>query len=144
MEDKKATVGKPVGAKEQEFVSEIKAGERVPIVEVGEPKELPEEVEGWLERVERGDVTQPQPVVHRGRTIVSPAAPQQVSVTLPLTEDEVKKGLHHKLFESIRWMAEWCVRIAKKYHGKVAYTLRKNEPFDKLRNEEPSDDTQDT
>jgi galactose-1-phosphate uridylyltransferase len=116
--------GKPSGAKEQEPVSPVGASERVPIVEMREPKELPEEVEGWLERVEREDVEQPRAVVHKGKTIVSPSAPQDVSVTLPLTEEEVKQGLHHKLVESVRWMAEWCARIVKKYHGRIAYKIR--------------------
>lgn len=41
--------------------------------------------------------------------------------TLPLSEAQVQEGLHHKVWESIRWLAEWCVRQAKKLHGKVMY-----------------------
>ncbi len=40
---------------------------------------------------------------------------------LPLTEAQVQEGLHHKVWESIRWLAEWCVRQAKMLHGKVMY-----------------------
>lgn len=38
------------------------------------------------------------------------------TITLSLTEEEIKKGLHHKIVDSIRWLAEWCVKIAKAAH----------------------------
>lgn len=41
--------------------------------------------------------------------------------TLPLTEAQVQEGLHHKVWESIRWLAEWCMRQAKMLHGKIKY-----------------------
>lgn len=117
------TAARPAGAKEEELVSEVGVPERVPIVEMREPRELPEEVAGWLERTERDDVAEPQPIVHEGRTVVGPAAPQDVEVTLPLTEEEMKKGLHHKIVESITWLARWCKRLFDKYKGKVAFKL---------------------
>ncbi len=42
-------------------------------------------------------------------------------VELPLSEAQVQEGLHHKVWESIRWLAEWCVRQVKVLHGKVKY-----------------------
>lgn len=115
-------VGRPAAAKEAEFVGGgLQISENIPIVEVREQGELPVEVEGWVERVEQDDVKDFEPIVHDGQTILSTSAPQQVDITLPISEDEAKKGLHHKVFESVRWMAEWCVRLVKKYHGKVAY-----------------------
>lgn len=122
--------GVPAGAKEQEVVGQVGDSELVPIVELHEPRELPEEVAGWLERVERDDIPEPATIVHEGKPIVSPVAPNQAQVTLPLTADDLKKGLHQKLIESFRWLAEWCWRLIKKYHGKVAYKLGRNEPFD--------------
>jgi hypothetical protein len=86
-----------------------------------EPGELPVEVEGWLERAERDDVAEPAAVVHKGQTVVSPATPQQVSVTLPLDKEGLEMGITQKVAESIRWLAEWSVRIIKKFHGKVRY-----------------------
>jgi len=106
---------RPTVAKEQEVVGGVSPTETHPIVEVGMPKEIPEEVEGWLERVEKDEVAEPPVIVHEGKPLVSPAAPQAVNVTLPLDDTGIKKGLHHKLFESIRWLAEWCIRMAKKY-----------------------------
>ena len=112
--------GKPAGAKEGEFVGVKKASEeQVPIMEIKEPGEFPPEVEGWLERVGQDTVPEPETIVHQGKTILSPAAPQDVSVSLPLDEGKIQKGLHQKIFESIRWLAVWCVRLVKKYRGKT-------------------------
>lgn len=115
--------GRPAGAKEAELVPPSGPVEGAPPTEVRELGELPPEIAGWLERVERDDVAEPPTVVHQGKTVVSPAAPTQAQVTLPLTSDDLKKGLHRKILESIRWLAEWCLRLVKKYHGKVAYKL---------------------
>jgi hypothetical protein len=100
-------------------VSGVGVSEQVPIVESREPRELPEEVAGWLERVERDEIAEPKPVVHEGKTVVAPATPADIEVTLPLTEEETKKGLHHKIVDSVRWLAQWCLRLIDT--GKAAY-----------------------
>lgn len=117
-------VGRPAVAKEKEFVSGVGVAERVPIVERREPRELSEEVQGWLERVEHDDIAEPKPIVHEGKTVVSPAAPLDVKVTLPLTEEGMKEGLQNKIVDSIRWLAQWCKRLFDKYQGKVAFKIR--------------------
>lgn len=90
--------------------------------EIKELGEVPIEVEGWMERVERGeDVHLAQPVTHQGKTLVKSAKPQDTQVVLPLTEEEVEKGLHVKVFRSLRWLAVWCVRLVKKLPEKVIY-----------------------
>lgn len=38
------------------------------------------------------------------------------SIVLPLTEDQINKGLHAKIWESILWLATWCLKIAKEAH----------------------------
>ncbi len=37
-------------------------------------------------------------------------------VVLPLTESEIKKGLHVSVWYSIRWLSEWCVKQLKEAH----------------------------
>lgn len=92
------------------------------------------EVEGYIEKIEKQAETkppsgaQPSPV-----TTASPAddaakkvmamAPklQKQTITLPLDEDGVKRGLHHKVMDAIRWLAEWSVYMIKKYPGRVFY-----------------------
>ena len=98
--------------------------EKIPIVERVIPKEVGPEVKDWLTKVETGaEIQLPQPVTddNTGQAIVSPATPQQVAVTLPLTEEEISLGLGYKVIDSIRWLAEWCLRLVKITHGKIFY-----------------------
>ncbi len=50
-----------------------------------------------------------QPVVHQG-------ASGTKTVALPISDDQVVKGLHANIASSLRWLAEWCVRQLKKGH----------------------------
>ena len=101
------------------------------------PEEQAEEaVEGYIERVEKkpeiaadvqqwvkpgsGSVTLPQ-VNDFGQMVQQQAQQQQKPITLPLTQDELKDGLHHKIIDSVRWLAEWSIRMIKRYPGRVFY-----------------------
>lgn len=75
----------------------------------GEKKEL----EGYLERVERQPGSTPVQDDKTGQAILTPSQ-SQTAVMLPLTDAQIKQGLHHKIGDAIRWLAEWCVRMAKK------------------------------
>lgn len=63
----------------------------------------------------------------------TPLSSQQVSsVVLPLSDDQVIRGLHMQVYSAIRWLAEWCVRQLKKthiaiktVHGKIVRTTIK-------------------
>lgn len=117
----------PVGgfAKEQGQVSErVDQAESSPLVETREPEKLPEEVEGWLEKLERGeDIKLPQPVVSQGQTVVTAAEPDvtEDKLVLPMTEESMQKGLTMRLVESARWLAVWCARIIKKFPGGAVF-----------------------
>jgi len=112
--------GVPAGAKE-------KGGgvqERTPMTEYTRKVDLEPEVEGWLEKLEKEDSQLQQPVTDdKGQVILDDAQKKKkdFKVVLPLSEDEVEKGLHHKLVDSIRWLAEWCTRMIKMFGNKVAY-----------------------
>lgn len=69
-----------------------------------------QEEANYLEKVEH----EPQAVVDTstGQPLLTPLAQKEVEIIL--SEDEVKQGLHHKAGDSVRWLAEWCVRVAKK------------------------------
>ena len=43
------------------------------------------------------------------------------NITLPMNQPEVVEGLHHKIWEGVRWLSEWCVLMIKKYPGRVFY-----------------------
>ena len=49
--------------------------------------------------------------------------PQQVTITLPLTEEEMSRALHLKIIYSLRWLGEWMKRLLKIIGGKFIYKL---------------------
>lgn len=100
--------------------------EKVPIVEVGVPKEVGPEVKDWMEKLETGEEIQlPQPVTDdaTGQVIVDTPAPQKVEIKLPLTEAEIQRGLHQEIVDSIRWLAESCKRLLEKIGRKFVYRV---------------------
>jgi len=111
----------PGVGKEREGKQEV-----TPITEYTRQVDLEPEVEGWLEKVEKEDSQLQQPVTddQTGQVVLDSAKGgqgQQFKAILPLTKDEVDKGLHHKVLDSVRWLAEWCIRMIKMFGNKVAY-----------------------
>ncbi len=107
------------GGKEIEPVAH--AAEAVPLVEVSKPIELAPEVESWMEKVEKAqDVQLTQPVVQDSAVVVAHPSAQVVSdqVILPLTLDQIESAQKHKVGESVRWLAEWCLRLTKVFRAK--------------------------
>lgn len=89
------------------------------VEEVHTNPELKEpELKGYIEKVETEveDVTI-DPTT--GQAIMHSTTPTNPTVTLPLTDDQIQAGLHHKVFDALRWLAEWCVRQLKKMHKTV-------------------------
>ena len=93
------------------------------------------EVEGYIERTEKQVETQ-KPVVQQtpsqttGQvvqqdmgTVVSAqfAGTTQPKIVLPLNQKEIEAGLHHRIIDGVKWLAEWCVMMIKKYPGRVFY-----------------------
>lgn len=73
-----------------------------------------QELEGYIGKVERAPTSKPITDDQTGQVVLTPAGSQQVTVTLPLTEEEIKHGLHHKIIDAIYWLSVWCLRMAKK------------------------------
>lgn len=102
--------------------------EKTPITEYTRKVDLEPEVEGWLEKMEKEDTSLSQPVTDdKGQTVLEDVKDEKkkFKVVLPLTQDEVKEGLHHKVVDSLRWLAEWCMRMVKIFGNKVAYKRKK-------------------
>lgn len=98
--------------------------EKTPITEYTSNVDLEPEVEGWLEKLEKEDTNLQQPVVNQqtGQIVLDDTQSQGgFKVVLPLTKDEIEKGLHHKMIDGLRWLAEWCLRLIKMFGNKVAY-----------------------
>ncbi len=95
------------GGKERE---PIKIAEEIPThIEKEKHKELLDQ--GYIERVEKeAELKNPVMDDHTGQVLVQSNAPQKPKVKLPLNDGQIEEGLHHKIWESIRWLAEWCKR----------------------------------
>lgn len=93
------------------------------------------EVDGYIEKIEKKAETQSvqtgvtqsghvsPPIVSdtSGKVIMSSKSAAAPKIVLPLDEEEIRQGLHHKMIDAIRWLAEWSVYIIKKYPGRVFY-----------------------
>lgn len=105
------------GGKEQGTISSS-----LPIEAVSHPEEyIPKEVTPHIEvRPEKVDV--PLDVAQLGVQVagsqqsVNPQSTATVTVTLPLTDDQVVSNLHPNVTSSISWLAIWCIRQLKRAH----------------------------
>lgn len=109
-----------VGGKEKEVVKTAEGT----IEEVGILPEIePELKEAGIEQISE-TVELPQPVsVSTGMTHAGPTTPvssqQPLVVKIPLTDDQIQKALHQKVYDSILWLAYWCVRQVKIAHARI-------------------------
>ncbi|HKY73755.1 MAG TPA: hypothetical protein VJ246_00375 [Patescibacteria group bacterium] len=106
-------------------VAEVSSQE-VPGIQVVETEKVPEispEVESWIEKVEQHELQLPQEIVVADQTAQQPTgiyAAKPVMI-LPADQKTVQKGMKKSVTESVRWLAEWCFKIIKKFHGAVVY-----------------------
>lgn len=111
----------PVSAGGKEVEPVAYSTEAVPLVEVSKSAELAPEVASWMEQVEKAqDVHLTQPVVQDDAVLVADPSAQVVDdrVILPLTVDQIESAQKHKVGESVRWLAEWCIRLTKVFRAK--------------------------
>lgn len=79
---------------------------------------LPKEVISAGVRVQPTSIPIPVPVAQMG---VAPAGKnivpsQAVTVTLPLTDDQIAQGLRQSITSSWLWLAHWCIKRLKQLH----------------------------
>ena len=107
------------------IASGFRAGERESVrvevaEEIPENPELEPEVEGYIEKIEKDPELMKKMADDYVKTVgMQSANPQNPKVQIPLTDDQIKDGLHHKVWEAVRWLAEWCVRQMKILHRKL-------------------------
>lgn len=104
--------------------------EVTPMTEYTRKVDLEPEVESWLEKIEKEDTSLSKPVIDPGDDPVTTSQvvlediqgdQDKFKVVLPLTKEEVDKGIHSQVIESARWLAEWCLKMIKMFQGKVTY-----------------------
>lgn len=111
------------GPKEQRELGPISPEpDKFPTIEQKEP-EPDAEVKDWMHKLEEGETVQlPQPITDDfGQVLVEASTQTKPKIILPLDEEEFKKGLHQKVISSMRWLAEWCLRVMKLAAGRVFY-----------------------
>lgn len=115
----------PAGVgKRREVIRRLFGKKEVP-PEIEEIPEIPPEIER-AQPVAGAAAQLTQPVTDdQGQVLVTSAAAQQPQIVLPLTGEEIEEGLHQKVFNSVRWLAEWCLRLVKKMGGAVVIKKKK-------------------
>ena len=85
------------------------------------------QIESWLEKLEK---TIPQTTTTKTQTTTNDdnndaqnpyASPKPQPIILPLTKKDIETGLHQPITSSLRWLAEWSIRMIKMYHNRVMY-----------------------
>ena len=101
-----------------------------PIFKEAEPRLIekkdfqpPPEVKEWVKEVKTAEeVTLPKPIKDEyGEILVRAASPIKPKIVLPLTKPKAQQGLHKKIVQSIRWLAEWCLRLIKMFPKRAVY-----------------------
>lgn len=113
--------------KRKEIIKKLFGEDTTLVKEIPTIPEVPPEIER-AQPVHGASAQLTKPVTddQTGQVLVTSPWAQATSVVLPLTEEEIEKGLTYKLVYSIRWLAEFCARIIKKAGGKIT-TKRKKE-----------------
>ncbi len=98
---------------EKEILSKLfTETEKFPVTVEGEPK-IDKEVEPLIQKLEE-EIYLAKPITDDyGQPLVSPPAPQQPQIVLPVTQTAYLYGLKQKVSKSIRWLTEWCLRLIK-------------------------------
>ena len=109
-----------VGSMAKEVAPTIAATTEIPTVtEIGKEVELPAEVVKAGVRMSSDSVELPKFVQQMGVQSVAPAvAATTLSpvITLPLSDEQIAKGLHQSIMTSWRWLAQWCKRQLQQAH----------------------------
>jgi len=123
------TTSSPVGSmsKEKETLNTLfpEEWEKYPIVEEKE-KEIEKEVQPYIEKIEK-EIYLAKPVTDDyGQTLVTAPSAQPVQIILPVTQATLLYGLKQKVSESVRWLAEWCLRIIKIFGARAVFPKEEN------------------
>ena len=114
-----STSGQGSFTKEQE---PIPGKESIAIEPMGGELELTPELERAGAEIRSETIVLPPEMKKMGIQSVGNATPvTTTTVQLPLSDDQIVTGLHAQIISSIRWLAEWGIRLLKKthYHLKI-------------------------
>ncbi len=84
---------------------------------MGEMELEPDLEQAGLQKVSE-TIDLPPDMVKMGAQTVGMTQPVATTTTvkLPINDDQIIIGLHMKIYSSLRWLAEWCLKKLKKAH----------------------------
>jgi len=101
-------------AKEKEALNEVfpLGEEKYQVVETKE-KEIEKEIEPYVQKIEK-EIYLSKPITDNfGQTLVTAPSAQPTQIVLPVSQNQLLFGLKQSVSDSIRWLAEWCLRLIK-------------------------------
>lgn len=112
----------------KEKETRVKGMEKVALGEVDEyvermkqGEEKKKEEEGMVERKKKESVEKIKTKDDQGGVILQGQVSDKGNIVLPLDEEEIKKKSRYGVSEAVRWLAEKCLYLIKKYPGRVFY-----------------------
>jgi len=109
-------------AKEKEALNEtLPLGEeKFPVVETKE-KEVEKEIEPYVQKIEK-EIYLSKPITDNfGQTLVTAPSAQPTQIVLPISQNQFLFGLKQSVGDSIRWLAEWCLKLIKILGAKAVF-----------------------
>lgn len=95
-------------------------GERYPLIEEKE-MEISKELEPFVQKIEK-EIYLAKPVNDdQGQPVVTAPSAQSAQIVLPLSQKQLLYGLKQSVDDSIRWLAEWCLRLVKIFGQKITF-----------------------
>lgn len=112
----------PIAGKEEKEAGGGYYKETEPIILEKKEFKLPKEVKGWVKEEQKEETTLLKTIRDEfGQILLKAALPSKPKIVLPLTRDQTKLALKKKIVESVRWLAEWCLRILKMFPKRTEY-----------------------
>ena len=103
--------------------TDISERDKLPVGEILTKPDITPETQ-HMEVVIGEEITLPQPITDdTSQVIMDNATPQQVTIKLPLTGQQMDQALHLKIVYSFRWLAEWMKRLLKIFGSKFIYRI---------------------
>ena len=82
---------------------------------------IPKDVASLMEKIEKR-VSLSSPVTDdQGQVLLTSPQIKQAQVILPLTKTNFITGLRKGVEETVRWLAEWCLRLIKMHPGRILF-----------------------
>lgn len=83
---------------------------------------IPREIKTWMEKVEAASPPQPQQINDdSGQPILTPTAPQNPKIVLPITKSTFVKGFKKTFTDAGRWLSVFFFRFIKIKKGEVTF-----------------------